>query len=417
MGRGRLSPVKHKDGSRSYRAYWQDAQGKRRTKLLGSDRRVADRRLADIIRKRDLAIAGLGVEQWAERPVDELRDAYLADLKLRSRPSHFERTRGCLELVLSTIGARTVGEVRTEALMAYRSTRVAAGNANSTVNREVAAVKAMLSWAVDLGWLVKSPVNLKRLPQGPAFQEVERRALSEEECEAFLAAARELDAEGEDRKLAKKTIGNGTKGPGYAGKQRRPRVPQAPLWKTFLEIGTRFTETAELTWGEFNEKEATLRIRARTAKGKKERILPVSDELAHEFAGLRVLHHAVIGRLPRAAERIFLTPKGCSWVGSGRNALRRFHAVCERAGIEVRTENNTKLDIHALRVTFCTRLALARVPLPIAQKLMGHSDVRMTAEIYTKVTTDNLRDAVRSVPRLERGETHERKARAATSVD
>ena len=48
---------------------------------------------------------------------------------------------------------------------------------------------------------------------------------------------------------------------------------------------------------------------------------------------------------------------------------------------------------------------------------MGHSDVRMTAEIYTKVTTDNLRDAVRSVPRLERRETGDRKARAATSVD
>jgi len=78
-----------------------------------------------------------------------------------------------------------------------------------------------------------------------------------------------------------------------------------------------------------------------------------------------------------------------------------FHDVCARAGIAVRGEDSTKLDIHALRVTFCTRLALAGVPIQVAQSLMGHQSVEMTANIYTRVTTQDLRDALRVVPPLE----------------
>lgn len=69
----------------------------------------------------------------------------------------------------------------------------------------------------------------------------------------------------------------------------------------------------------------------------------------------------------------------------------------------MRGEDRTKLDIHALRVTFCTRLALAGVPIQVAQSLMGHQSVEMTANIYTRVTTQNLRDALRVVPPLEIG--------------
>ncbi|NRA97354.1 MAG: tyrosine-type recombinase/integrase [Planctomycetes bacterium] len=41
------------------------------------------------------------------------------------------------------------------------------------------------------------------------------------------------------------------------------------------------------------------------------------------------------------------------------------------------------VNLHALRHTFASLLARARVPLIEAQKLMGHSDPKMTAELYT----------------------------------
>lgn len=47
----------------------------------------------------------------------------------------------------------------------------------------------------DASRLAQNPVRMKRLPQGRAFQRLERRALTEEECPGFMRAARELDTE------------------------------------------------------------------------------------------------------------------------------------------------------------------------------------------------------------------------------
>lgn len=403
LGPGRVVREKRSGGRTVYVGHWTDSARKPHRKVLGTDRRVATRRLAEIVRKRDLAEQGMAVEGWAERPLPELQAAYLADLSARCSEGHVERQRGALERVLGAIGASTVGDIRTDALVAYRASRLQAKRrpANATVNREVAAVVAMLNWAVDLGWLQQNPIRLKRLPQGRAFQKLERRALTEEECGTFLRAAREMDAENGARALATTTIGHGTKGPGYEAKDRVRRVPQAPLWRAFLETGGRFSEVVRAPWGELDEAGSTLRFRAETTKGKRERTLPLSAELTAELGALRVLHAEVLGRIPKVTDPIFLTPKGCAWVGQNRNALRMFHEVCARAGIAVREEDGTKLDIHGLRVTFCTRLALAGVPIQVAQSLMGHQSVEMTANIYTRVTTQDLRDALLVVPPLE----------------
>lgn len=127
----------------------------------------------------------------------------------------------------------------------------------------------------------------------------------------------------------------------------------------------------------------------------------MSDRLASELGALRVVQAEALGRIPKATEPIFLTPKGRPWVGQRRNALRAFRELCLRAGITTHGDDGTKVDIHALRVTYCTTLCLAGVPLPVAQKLMGHQSVEMTANIYTRVRTDDLRVAVRAVCDLE----------------
>lgn len=45
---------------------------------------------------------------------------------------------------------------------------------------------------------------------------------------------------------------------------------------------------------------------------------------------------------------------------------------------------------YCLRHTYCTNLARRGVDLRTAQKLMGHASIRMTAEIYSHVTVDDL---------------------------
>lgn len=52
------------------------------------------------------------------------------------------------------------------------------------------------------------------------------------------------------------------------------------------------------------------------------------------------------------------------------------------------------IDFHSLRVSYCTALARAGISPAIAQKLMRHSDIKLTLEIYTKFSSEEVSDAV-----------------------
>ena len=92
--------------------------------------------------------------------------------------------------------------------------------------------------------------------------------------------------------------------------------------------------------------------------------------------------------------------KGASWARNRGNALKRLRDTLELAGIPRVNERGEKIDIHALRHTFASRLARNGVGIAQAQKLLGHSDPRLTMAIYTHLGTEELRGAVESLPPL-----------------
>jgi integrase len=51
-----------------------------------------------------------------------------------------------------------------------------------------------------------------------------------------------------------------------------------------------------------------------------------------------------------------------------------------------------RFTFHSLRHTFATTLATRNVNPATAQKMLGHSDVRMTLAVYTHAT-DEMQDA------------------------
>jgi hypothetical protein len=78
--------------------------------------------------------------------------------------------------------------------------------------------------------------------------------------------------------------------------------------------------------------------------------------------------------------------------------LRRFYADLKRAGIPKLDPRGRVLDVHSLRTTFGTHLALAGVPLTTAQKLMRHADPKLTANVYTDAQLLDLHGAVEALP-------------------
>lgn len=130
----------------------------------------------------------------------------------------------------------------------------------------------------------------------------------------------------------------------------------------------------------------------------------IRQELLEVLRPLRSIQAEAFGRLPHPGDLILLSPSGESWFDNRRNALRPFYEVLEEAEIERHDARGLKLDMHALRHTFASRLARAGVPLQKAQRLLGHSDPKLTAAIYTHLETEDLRDAVDALPALEAAE-------------
>ena len=357
--------------------------------------------LAAIVRERDLELAGLGGEAAQDLPLGKLREQFVADLRSRCTPRYVERAESSLSRWEVALRVRSVRELKPEAVLRQRRARLTAGVSNRTVNLEVTVLKTMLNWGVKTGLISVNPVAaVPMLPQGKAHQVSERRALTDEEIAALIEASRALDAEGQARAGASRTIEKGSKGIAYAAKARVPRVPQTPLWLTLLETGGRLGETVATTWGDLDEQRGALTFRAKTTKSKRERTVPLRGSLVAELRALKLIHHRVYGRLPLASEAIFLTPQGQTWKDARRNALRMLRKTLDAAGVERVDESGRKVDIHALRHTFASRLARAGVPLQKAQRLLGHSDPKLTASIYTHLETEDLREAVESLPEV-----------------
>jgi hypothetical protein len=74
-------------------------------------------------------------------------------------------------------------------------------------------------------------------------------------------------------------------------------------------------------------------------------------------------------------------------MNAGNFYRREFQPLLEKVGLA-----DEEFTLHSLRHTFATTLAAKGVHPSTAQKMLGHSDIRMTLAIYTHAT-DVVQDA------------------------
>ncbi len=84
----------------------------------------------------------------------------------------------------------------------------------------------------------------------------------------------------------------------------------------------------------------------------------------------------------------------------GRNFLRTFNLDLAAAGISKRDAQERTVDVHSLRHTFATLLARNGVSPSVAQKLMRHSDIRLTMNTYTHLDLADTANAVAILPKF-----------------
>ena len=331
----------------TYYVCWYGADGKQRSSLVGSDKRLAE----DLRRKKELELnAGMAGEpvpisfEAFRKEHEHFTEGRVSPGTLASQLQSLERLReSAAPMRLSDIDWRAVEE-----FVAARSRTVRP----ATVNKDVRTLKAIFGKAVERGYLSENPfagVPILREPERPI------RILSLDEIEKVLAAAPSL------------------------------------RWRAFIYLaltaGMRVGELCHLTWDDVDLESGTVTIQNRDGwqtKSRKIRRLGLTVE------AIRLLRQL---RLAAPGETVFQT---CNSEPLRNNIQRGFRAIVKKAGIKHCT-------MHDLRRTFVSYLAMAGVNEAIVQKLAGHASISTTLKHYTHILPESLRRAQDSLPYAKMG--------------
>ena len=146
---------------------------------------------------REFSALHSGQGQPAAKPdtltVGDLCNLYLDHQLTRAKAGQiryrqYKEPQGRLKAFGKFIGPdRLVSDIRTLDLQRYQSDRINAGKAPTTVNNDLAPVKAMFTWAVKVELLEKGP-NLDAIERVPV-KEVDRQTFTPDEIAQLLAHA------------------------------------------------------------------------------------------------------------------------------------------------------------------------------------------------------------------------------------
>jgi integrase len=178
------------------------------------------------------------------------------------------------------------------------------------------------------------------------------------------------------------------------------------LWiKLMLYTGIRPQEAAALQWRHADLKKTELRIeQARKKKGgigapksnAGNRTIPIPDALLCELKELRREPFDYVVKT-KSGKMMSSTNMSKGWKNFKREM--QIAAGCKTYRNELIAPYPIADDLvpYCYRHTYCTDLQAAGVPLNVAKYLMGHSDIRMTANIYTHTTDEMLKNAKKSI--------------------
>ena len=88
------------------------------------------------------------------------------------------------------------------------------------------------------------------------------------------------------------------------------------------------------------------------------------------------------------------------WINESQNAKQR--AEREKSDfLKPQDSSGRYIDLHAMRTTLGTRLALNGVVPQVAQKIMRHSDYRTTLKHYTVLGIEATSNAIAMIPGID----------------
>lgn len=254
----------------------------------------------------------------------------------------------------------------------WRAARIAIGNKTSTINRDIASIKAVFNRAVDFEVLEHNPIARVKKAREDGSPKV--RYLSSWEHSSLLRA---LEDREERRRCERDSANN------WRRERCYPILPDLrnksftdhlkPMVLISLHTGMRRGELFDLCWDNIDFEAKIITVTAETAKSRKTRHIPMNVTCEDVFRGLMK---------QRNCGRIFQNGDGTRF----DNVKKSWTQLLKSAGI-------SKFRWHDMRHHFASRLAMAGVDLNAIRELLGHSSYEMTLR-YAHLAPSHRRKAV-----------------------
>jgi integrase len=352
-------------GSKVWYLYYYDSDGKKASKKLGAADKLTvaqARMLAQDVGGR--VIRGESVKK--EKPTPKLTyGEFLRDHYEPWVTANRKTGRETMQILKSSFGflmLRPIAELSVMEIEQWRTKRISEGRKAATLNRQVTALQATLSWAFDREIIERKPLEkLGRLSEADSDKKV--RYLSPDERERIFKA---LD-EREER------IRNGRDNHNqWSQERKRSALPNLrgthfvdhlkPMVIVSLNTGVRQGALFRLRWSDIDFREGILTVRAVNAKNENMVHIPMNETLTLTLTKWKEQTSG------DGEELVFPSPKSGEIMDN-----------CKSAWVKLlKNAEITKFRWHDMRHDFASHLVMNGVDLNTVRELMGHADLKMT---------------------------------------
>ncbi|OGR98500.1 MAG: hypothetical protein A2V88_06015 [Elusimicrobia bacterium RBG_16_66_12] len=326
-----------KKGAYWYLDYAVDA--KRIRKRVGRSKKLAELALADVqvkIERREIGFA------HTDKKLDDLISEYLGHVKANGIAYSHDLSAAVLARFKGFVETERLKNINHLQIEKYKNWRREGGLLPSSVNRELAVIKAMFNRGVEWDFLVRNPGQAVK-----KFKEPKRQA----RFFTLAEVARML-------KEADAILG--------------------PMIAFLVNTGLRRDELRHLTWADISLERKILTVQA------KDDWRPKDYEVRHiplNAGALKALQALSGTRAPD--EPVFHDRMGNAYLSDF--LTHRFKKFLRGLGIEG--------SLHSFRHTFASHLIMKGADLYSVSKLLGHASIK-TTEIYAHLAPDYLKAAV-----------------------
>ena len=255
----------------------------------------------------------------------------------------------------------------------WRAEQLKNGKAAASINRNITAIKAVLSKAVAWSWLEISP--LIKLKQLKTDNRANIRYLDQNEENKLLTALKERDQHYIDKRIS----GNAWRAD--RGYNLLPELDKnsfsdhlTPMVLLAINTGIRRGELFSLRWSNVDLNKATITVTGDNAKSGKTRHIPLNN---NALLALKIWYQQ-----NQNSDLVFPNHKGQQM----DNVRKSWDNILKNSNI-------TNFRWHDLRHHFASKLVMAGVDLNTVRELLGHSDLEVTLR-YAHLAPEHKAEAV-----------------------